>query len=164
MTGKKKRKLTLNQRLFCEYYILGGKDEDGKFMLGNATRSYALAYGKSLKGKYNLCKSEGSNNLTKPNLLEYCKQLLRDTGFRDEVVNSRHLQIILDGKDSDSITAIKEYNQLKGRITKKVQTTDMGVKISDEELDKMLKKLDEYEEADKRRDNEVREVKASDSL
>lgn len=147
--------LTLQQEMFCQYYI----NNDALF--GNATLSYAEAYDYKLDElstekpvlannadgtptewgdseytlAYNTCSACSSKLLRNNKINERVKKLLNEL-LKDEEVDAELARIIKNGKDSDKISAIKEYNALKQRIVKKTETdiTSKGEKITGIEL------------------------------
>lgn len=110
ITMKRKRKLTLKQKLFCKYYLE---------TRGNATEAVIRAGykvdGKDGKPDRTLAKSIGSENLTKPYLREHIDELLEAKGFNDESVKLEHLRLI---SQSDNLSvkarAIDIYYKVKG--------------------------------------------------
>lgn len=133
--------LTLEQERFCINYT------QNKEYFGNATLSYAEAYGydldnadktRQIDGKgneikgtseydrlYNICASGGSQNIRKLNIQKRCNELLNKL-MENNVIDARLIEIILKGEDKDSIQAIREYNRLKQRILDKVDVTSDG--------------------------------------
>lgn len=137
--------LTPKQEKFCRFYT------QNKALFGNATLSYAEAYNYNLdlldktdakyesyeengvkKSKkieessydkaYNVCASNANrmlrNEKITPFLTKYLNELLTD-----EIVDSNLAEIIVNGKDADRVSAIKEYNKLKQRIIDKSELT-----------------------------------------
>jgi len=150
----KTKELTPEQELFCRAYT----DENSE-TFSSGVLSYAKAYGydlasrdtkreidekgNELKGTseydraYNTCASGASQNLRMDNIRERVNALMLKL-FNDDVVSDKRLtQIIIKGKDTDTINAIKHRNDLKQRITKKLDITTAGrplAGLSDEEL------------------------------
>ncbi len=113
---KSGHKLTVQQKLFCELFAT-----DREFFC-NGVRSYIEAYSvdTTKPGWYSTAKSGAHENLTKPYLLDYIKELLELGGLNDEVVDKQLLKLIIQDADfSAKIKAIQEYNKLQGRITEK---------------------------------------------
>jgi len=106
--------LTLKQMLFARYYLFW--NESPKVERWNATRCYMLAHQKEEKD-INSCMVEASKNLRKTKIKAYMRELLETEWFNDNFVDSALLNKI---KEWD-ITAIKEYNNLMQRITKKIE-------------------------------------------
>lgn len=144
--------LTPKQELFCRNFVLN--DE----FYGNRTLSYANAYGfdldnqskddavydwiyeKGVKKKgdliepssyqkmYDLCSSYGSRLTRNDKIQRKCREFLNEMANED-VIDARLRQIILRGRDQDSVNAIKEFNKLKQRIVEKTDITSKGEKI-----------------------------------
>lgn len=147
--------LTLKQKRFCEIYTSEGDT------FGNATLSYALAYGFDLdsldktprineEGKpkqslydeeYHKCGVMAHNNLRKEKLREYINALLVSK-LNDTTVDAQLTKLLLNSrKDDVKLNSIKVYNDLKQRIVKKIDITTANrplVGLSDEELKNML--------------------------
>lgn len=116
--------LTDEQVKFCQLYAIGHNR-------GHGLQCYADAYGYDLeeKGAYNTCKANASRLLTKDNILLYIRELFEDKDLNDTVVDNELAFVIKQNADFGSkVAAIKEYNQLKARITKKI---DMNVTPSE---------------------------------
>lgn len=137
----KKKDLTLQQQLFIKLYTEKGDTTN------NGTLSYALAYNyeleKDSKGKnittgkdYCICKANASRLLANANIKSEIKDIWLSR-FIDSDVDARTSQILHNGKDSDSIQAIKIHNELKNRITKRIDLTSNGrpmINMSDDDL------------------------------
>lgn len=107
---KKKKRLTLKQKLFCKYYLE---------TLGNATESVIRAgYGvkrKSGQPDRILAKSLASENLAKPYIRKHINELLKAKGFNDESVKLQHLSLISQSKNLPvKVRAIDLYYKVKG--------------------------------------------------
>lgn len=162
ITGKSEavigENLTLKQELFCRYYT---QNEE---LFGNATLSYAHAYGIDLDslsreptysedGKTLLSESEfkryehncganASRLLRNDRISKRIVKLLNEM-MSDEVVDAQLFRIIQSAaKPSDRVAAIKEYNSLKQRITKKLDLTTKGESINLEDRNKVEKALE----------------------
>ncbi len=118
----KNKGLNFNQEAFCQYYANGGE------YFGNGVWSYILAYkldiplisysalNESQKRIYETAKVRASNELTNVNIKQRCNELL-DALIKDEIVDRELAKVILQNKElSAKVAAIKEYNQVKGRI------------------------------------------------
>lgn len=136
--------LTLQQEKFCINYTKNSE------YFGNATLSYADAYGYDLDGadrtreidekgneiigtseydkKHAICRSAGSQNIAKLNIQKRCRELLNEM-MADDVIDARLIEIILKGNHADSVRAIQEYNKLRQRIITKIDHTSKGDKI-----------------------------------
>lgn len=147
------RPLSIQQELFCHFYVIN--DE----LRGNATHSYAEAYGFKLdelsnedaiyeyydektgegKGKVlepstrskaiNVCAAESSRLLRTPKIQNRKIEMLNSL-LRDDYVDSRLAKWIQDDSEpAASIAALREYNKLKQRITEKMDITSKGESI-----------------------------------
>lgn len=139
-----KQEIILNpeQDIFCSVYATPGET------FCNGVKSYAVAYGYILplrddgeidtkSAEYLACKANGGRMMFNDKIrLTIQNKLLEQ--FNDKTVDARTSQILISGKDSDSLTAIKMYNELKQRITKKVDVSVIArpmANLSDEELE-----------------------------
>ena len=129
MTKKKKRKSTkkkaagdkLNplQQKFGKLYA------SEREFFGNGVQAYAKAYGIDLstRGAYQSAKSAASRLLTNVNLLAYINELL------EVVLNEAHVDkqlafLITQNADFGAkLGAIREFNALRQRVTKKFEGT-----------------------------------------
>lgn len=139
--------LNPKQLEFCRLYITKGDTYASGF------KSYAAAYdieipimeGEDNKAEYRSAEykvavAAGSRLLHDKRIQDKIKELLLEK-LTDEHVDARISDIIQGGKDADSVQAIKVYNDLKQRVTKKLDITTQGrpmVGMSDEELLKMI--------------------------
>jgi hypothetical protein len=151
VTAKPKRKPAPapnpHQELFCRYFT------QNEALFGNATLSYAEAYGfnfDELSHKcpthpakneeepdhecapseyalaYQTCSVNGSRLLRNAKVQALITKLLNDF-LRDEVVDSQLAKLIMqDTEPAAKIAAIREYNKLRQRITEKVDHTSGG--------------------------------------
>jgi hypothetical protein len=111
-------KLNPKQELFCQYFA-----SDREFF-GNGIQSYVEAYDIDLtkKGAYNTAKVNAHRLLTKANILVRIDELFEAGGLNDSFVDKQLEKLITqDAEYSAKVAAIKEYNQLKQRITKKIK-------------------------------------------
>lgn len=162
------KKLTIKQELFCKYYTTMGET------FGNATTSYAKAYGYDLESADTVRETEtvkegnkdvikeifgtseldkmthyvqtaGSRLLAWYDVINDRIQTLLLEQFNDDTIADKRLeQIILKGKDTDAIQAIKHRNELKSRLTRKLDITSAGrplAGMSDEDLRAMAGEL-----------------------
>lgn len=145
----KEKALKLNQEVFCQNY---SGCSDRSFM-SNGVLSYLNAFNidtvttkirykaipKSSKNpngrpsywdytpEYKVSKSQASILLTKPNIRLRIHQLFKIL-FSTDVVDNELLNAIMQMEDwKAKVQAIREYNELKGRITKKIKLSG-GVK------------------------------------
>lgn len=133
--------LNAKRELFCRYYTQN--DE----LFGNATLSYAEAFDYRLdelsqddeirdqKGKiiepstydkaYRVCSVMGHRLLRNTSVQERLTKLLNEL-LKDEVVDSELAKVIKqDVKPEAKVSAIREYNKLRGRIIDKSQVTQV---------------------------------------
>lgn len=149
-------KLTYRQELFCRHYT-----QNPETCL-NGTLSYALTYGfdldsldnefpPSINGEKTFSerrKAENSCAQMASVLLRSLKVSKRVTElfnemFTDTVVDGELIKIIMSApKPSDRVAAIKEYNSLKQRITKKLDLTTKGESLNVEDRNKIEKALE----------------------
>jgi hypothetical protein len=143
-TKQRKKLLNPKQELFCQLYVKNAE------LFGNATWSYAEAYGyklvelsderpKNEKGEVigkserqlaeNLCAVEGGKLLRKPHIQDRLTALLNEM-LKDEIVDRELAKVILqDDERPSKVAAIREYNKLKQRIIEKVDVTSKGEKV-----------------------------------
>ena len=142
------RKLNERQERFCKLYA-----SDKEFFC-NGVRSYIEAYKPKQVGNwYNSAKASAFNLLTKTYILERIDELIELEGLNDSFVDKQLAKLI--NQDADfrtKIQAIKEYNALKTRITKKLQVetpTPFTVKIitNGDKMDTDKKTDDSVEQA-----------------
>ncbi|HDY68423.1 hypothetical protein LCGC14_3050130 [marine sediment metagenome] len=117
MNSTKQLRLSLNEKLFVKYYLFGSKE----FRLGNGTKAYAKAYNRDIKDKkvYNICSVNALTCLRNSKIKEYIATVLEESGFNDHIVDAKLLDILKNGDNKESLGAIKEYNNLRARITQK---------------------------------------------
>ena len=120
--------LTLKQQLFSRYYLFG--NESTKLERWNWTRSYMLAYQKEEKDE-NECAVNWSKTLRIAKVKLYMRQLLEDEWFNDNFVD----WVLLNKIKEWDMTAIKEYNNLMQRITKKLEV-NWNLDLTSKEIDK----------------------------
>jgi len=107
--------LTEQQELFCEFYAT-----DTEFF-GNGVKSYMEAYPDS---DYNSARTNASKLLTNANILARINELLEDMALNDAFVDKQIAMLITQNADwGAKMSAIKEYNALKSRITKKIEVS-----------------------------------------
>jgi hypothetical protein len=130
-------KLTEKQEQFCQYYAQLSD------LYGNGTWAYALGYGHDLENANrhnfdkdekgldkpgtsdydkmaNMCAVEAHRLLRIPKIIERVRDI-KATWFEDDkVIDTRIMDIIYKGKDTDAIAAIKHRNELKNRVVKKL--------------------------------------------
>ena len=130
-----KTKLTLKQKLFCQAYVE---------TLGNATEAVIHAgYNISKKnGRPDriLAKSIASENLTKPYISEYIRELLDKSGLNNENV-AIQLKFLID-QFSDlpaKLRAIDVYYKKTGAYAPEKQEVNSNYKITDDQLKRIIK-------------------------
>lgn len=153
--------LTLKQEKFCKLYTMPGET------FGNGTISYLLAYGYDLdtysdkreideNGKeipltsdrercYQVSASCASRLLRNEKIIKRNRQLLV-AQLTDELADSKLTEHIIKARSDVSLNAVKHYNDLKGRIVKKMDITSKGNALgalSDAELEAMSKEPEE---------------------
>lgn len=133
--------LTPRQALFCELYA-----SDREFF-GNGTQSYIEAFNIDLtrKGAYIVAKVNASKELTKANVCKYIDSIFESRGLNDNYVDKQLEFIITQHSDlRTKLGGIKEYNELKNRITKNIDLTTKGEKINKatEELEKIATEVE----------------------
>ena len=133
--------ITPQNEAFCIAYTTRGET------FSNAYKSYANAYDIEIpltedskldytSSEYKVAQNGGSRLLLKKEIQERVRDLLLEK-LNDKEVDARLNEIILGGKDTDSIAGIKIHNELKQRITKKIDITTAGrpmLALSDDEL------------------------------
>lgn len=138
----KKINLNLQQEMFCQVFA------SNKEFFGNGTQSYLSAYDPDGKKKitYKSARARASLLLTSVNILERIDQLL-DIYINDNIVDKNLAIVIIQNADfSSKVAAIKEYNQLKQRIIRKIDLTTGGESFfrpTEEEKAKSLKALEQ---------------------
>ena len=130
--------------LFCQLYV---KNEE---LFGNGTLCYAEAYSYKLdefshevekddQGEkiedseytkaYNVCSVQAHALLRMPKVLQRITALLNEM-LKDDIVDAQLAKVILqDEKLEPKISAIREYNKIRQRITEKVDLTSGGEKV-----------------------------------
>lgn len=118
-----KKRLGPKQELFCRLYA-----EPGEYF-GNGTQAYIEAYAVDLtkKGAHAVARAGAYENLSKPHILARVRELLELGPLNEETVDRELAFVILQSADMQAkVGAIREYNQLKARIIKK-----LDVKVED---------------------------------
>lgn len=122
-TEKKERKLNAKQELFCKLFA-----SDREFF-GNGTQAYIEAYNIDIAkpGGYSTARANAHRLLTNADILSRINELLETGVLNDENVDKQLGLIMMQNADFNSkLGAIREYNQLKSRITKKIDHTSGG--------------------------------------
>lgn len=109
------------EEMFCQYYV-----GIGQATFGNAVASYMLAYditGPRYGKRYNNAKAQASLLLTKPNITARCNIILKSYNTNGAVDVERAYIIAQRGNLVAKVMGIKSYDELMGRITKKVKVS-----------------------------------------
>lgn len=120
-------KLPPKQELFCKLFATERE------FFGNGTESYIEAYDIDLskKGAYAGARASASRLLTKANILQRIDELLEVGVLNDQFVDKQIAFLIAQNAEfSTKLGAIKEYNALKNRITKKLDVTTQGESLN----------------------------------
>ena len=114
------KQLTPKQELFCQYYARG---ED---TFGNGVRSYQKAYDVS----YETARASVARMLLNVAICARINELM-DLTINDTIVDAELASVILQKHDlSAKIAAVKEFNAVRGRVTKKLHMSGgLGVAI-----------------------------------
>lgn len=111
--------LNEKQKMFCFLYI------HDKECFGNATKTYQKAYGVT----YAIAKASGTRLLSNVSIRGFINSEL-DRLFDTKEVDRELTRAMYQDKDiSGKVSAIKEFNKLKQRITEKMDVTSLGDKI-----------------------------------
>ena len=138
--------LTPEQEQFVINYTTKGD------FYSNGVLSYANAYGYALNyredGKpdskdndYSTCNACASRLLQKDNIKARIQEIYLSM-WNENAVDARVSEILHKGQEANSIQAVKIFNDLKQRITKKIDLTSGGRPLgglTDEELDNLAK-------------------------
>jgi hypothetical protein len=120
---RKKPKLNPKQELFCQLYATERE------FFGNGVQSYIEAYDVTVghgesKSTYDTCRAVASEMLTNPNILARIDELLElgplSTQSADKTLAFWMTQRAFPDA---SMSAVKEFNKLKGRIIEKSKVT-----------------------------------------
>lgn len=114
------------QELFCRLYA-----SDREFF-GNGVQAYAEAYNLDLRvrGMYNVAAASASRLLMNVKILNRIDELLEDGNLNDAHVDKQlAFWITQKANPQASVAAIKEYNALKQRITKKLDVMSGGLPL-----------------------------------
>jgi hypothetical protein len=120
MAEKIKKTLNPQQELFCQYFA-----SDREFF-GNGVQSYIEAYGIDVtrKGAYNVAKANAHRLLTNAYITKRIDELFEASGLNDTFVDKQIEKLIVQDADfSAKLSAIREYNALRNRITKNIKAT-----------------------------------------
>jgi len=118
-------KLTEKQELFCNLYATN------RDTFGNGTQAYIEAYNIDVKkkGAYAGARTSAYNLLTNTDILKRIDELLELGPLNDAFVDRQLAKIVEQDADFGAkMAAIKEYNALRARITKKVLVGTVDVR------------------------------------
>ena len=93
--------------------------------------SYAKAYDieTSTPKGYNLANACGSRLLRNGNFRKLWKKVIEERGFNDETADMRLVELMRNPDPSIQMKAVKHYNELSGRVIKKLDHTSDGKRI-----------------------------------
>ena len=122
------KKLTPKQELFCQYYASPGR------LFGNGVQCYIEAYGIDIKknpGAYNSARTCAYELLTRLDIVTRTRELM-DLGPMNEATVDKELYFAIaqDGDMKAKVSAIAEFNKVKGRIVSRADITSKGKRIS----------------------------------
>lgn len=132
---EKKNDLNPNEQLFCQLYFGAGD------YFGNATWSYIVAHEYDLpllprsdlspkqKKQYNVARNAASRTLSKAYIVKEGDRILKS--FFNEINMDKELAwTATQRKDLPSkVMAMREFNQLKARVLKKLDIVSQGERI-----------------------------------
>jgi hypothetical protein len=125
--------LNPKQEQFCQLYTKGDRD-----FFGNGTQCYLEVYGwyaeddkdEKRKISYQSAMANASRLLRNDKIIKRINELLETEGFNEENVDKQHLFLINQHADlKTKLGAIKEFNELKQRIQKKLDITSGGKEL-----------------------------------
>ncbi len=106
--------------MFCQLFATH------KEFFGNGVQSYIEAFNIP-PSKYQSAATLAARLLKKVHILDYINEILVKTGFSDEFADKQLSMLMTQNADFKSkLGAIKEYNALKTRIVKKIDTNVTG--------------------------------------
>jgi hypothetical protein len=112
-------------RAFIEAYTNFGNRKT----CGNATQSYLAAFPDVA---YNTAMTHSMRLLRREDVQEAIQTVLADRGFNDIVADRELLRVMTQNKDlSPKVTAIKEYNKLKKRVSEGGTNINIGFSLGD---------------------------------
>jgi len=125
-----KRPIKPEHEAFCVAYTTPGP------LCGVAYKAYAHAYNIDIplneagrpdtkSSEYKVSQASSSRLLLHPDVQERIKEIYLEF-LTDTSIDARMAEIAKRGRDADSLQAIKIYNDLKQRVTKKVDVTTAG--------------------------------------
>ncbi len=126
----KGNKLSPKEELFCQYYATSGQ------AFGNARLSYALAFNKpfNTRAQKSVCDTLSQRLFRKVLIYKHIETLLNKK-IDDDIVDKELAKVIQQNEELKAkVSAISEYNRVRGRITHKHKFEG----ISDETLAESL--------------------------
>lgn len=136
--------VTPQQEIFIKVYTTPGDT------FCNGTYSYAVAYDYELprkpngdvditSGEYLSCKANSSRLMLNVNIRDMIRGELLEQ-FNEKTADAKVSEIMQRGRDTDALQAVRIFNELKNRVTKKVDVTVAArplAALTDEELKTM---------------------------
>lgn len=132
---EKKNDLSLNEQLFCQLYFGAGE------YFGNATWAYIKAYGTEVpfiprsdlsakqKRQYNVARSMAVHVLARVNIIKEGDKIVKSL-FNEVDMDKELAWTATQRKDlASKVQAVREFNQLKARVLKKLDITSKGKEI-----------------------------------
>lgn len=120
-----KKRLQPKIEMFCNYYAGIGQET-----FGNGTTSYMQAYnkpGRRYSTNYESSRAAAAKLLANPSVLKRVDEILKSYNNNETVDKERAWIIVQRENPIAKIMAIKSYDDLVGRITKKIKLSG-GVK------------------------------------
>lgn len=133
--------LTLKQEEFCTMYTNPDRE-----VYGNGVLCYLEVFGKDKipPMSYKVAAVLATRELKKVNIIKRINALLETGGFTEENVDKQHLFLINQHADlKTKLGAVKEFNELKGRIIKKAANLNLNLNADEitPELEMIAKDL-----------------------
>lgn len=98
------------------------------------TDAYAKAYDidVSIPSKYNIAASNGSRLLRNAKFKQLWRKVIEEKGFNDETVDWKLTDLMTNPavEPAVQLNALKHYNELSGRVIKKIDHTSKGKAIT----------------------------------
>ncbi|MCK5617116.1 hypothetical protein KAR91_85425, partial [Candidatus Pacearchaeota archaeon] len=135
-SAKRKTDLTPRQMEFCRLFATQQE------FFGNGVQSYIEAYNVP-PTRYSSAGACASRLLKDVKILTYINNILEETGFSDEFADKQLSFLMTQNSDFKSkLGAIREFNVLKQRVTKKIDTTVHGMNtMTDEQVESASKQV-----------------------
>lgn len=134
--SKEKDSLNPKQEEFCQLYVSPDTD-----FFGNGTQSYIEAYNPERKGNwYNSAMASASRLLRNVKICERINKILEKQGLNNQFVDKQLVFLITQFSNLKvKLSAIQEYNKLRGRIVDRSENKNKNEHIL--KLDKKTHKL-----------------------